>query len=349
MQIDMKTKEWFVYLVVAGLLSSCAPRVVTDVLSNEWPATSPDSVLLYGTADKIPDGAQVIGKVKVVDTGFSVKGSLDRVMELAIDATAKKGGNGLKITEHRWPDRRSTIHRVWGNMLRIPESAMVENEVPDTMEYSALQQILSPEEYADFMEYKAAKQLYDDQKKEYEERMKEVQEMIKNSPRNVVRLSVGPSFMNSNYQVGNHLYHSRVGLSVNADYDHVWNTGFGFGINYIHNYMSFDEGIKTRVDYIGPSLVLASPMMRKFRYDLCIGLGYGHFSESYDGLTNSENRLGATMRLGVEWKVAPHLGLGTQVSIFTMSLKKPDDVELEKNEIYGIQQIGLYVGLRYYF
>ena len=56
-----------------------------------------------------------------------------------------------------------------------------------------------------------------------------------------------------------------------------------------------------------------------------------------------------TMRVGAELKVARHLALGAQLSAFTMSMKKPENIELKKDEFYGIEQVGLQVGLRHYF
>jgi hypothetical protein len=114
-ELTMK-RHLFVNLLLVFLLTSCNPRVVTDMLTNEWPATSPDSVHVFHKTDVVPQNSQTIGKVKVVDTGFSTKGSFDLVMMLAINATAEHGGNGLMVDEHRWPDGRSTIHRVWGTM-----------------------------------------------------------------------------------------------------------------------------------------------------------------------------------------------------------------------------------------
>ena len=111
----MKNRNTNTLFLLVLLLTSCNPRVVTDMLTNEWPATKPDSVYLFHKTDAIPPESQEIGKVKVVDTGFSLNGSFNQVMQLAINATAEKGGNGLVITEHRWPDGHSTIHRVWGS------------------------------------------------------------------------------------------------------------------------------------------------------------------------------------------------------------------------------------------
>ncbi len=348
-EIAMKRISLFACVLLAVLLTGCAPRVATDLASHEWPATSPDSVYVFHINERVPQGAQVIGKVKVVDTGFSVGGSYERVMQLAVNATAKNGGNGLKITEHHWPDRHSTIHRVWGDMLRIPESALAESEEPDTMEYSALQQVLPTEEYAEFMEYKAAKQRYEEDRRAFEEQMRKMDEAAKNAPHNIFRLSAGPSLMTSKYQVGNHLYKSRFGFDICADYDHVWKSGFGFGINYRHNYTSFNEGIKMRLDYVGPSVVMATPTMNTIRLDLAFGLGYCHYGESYANQTYTQNRMAVTMRVGAELKVARHLALGAQLSAFTMSMKKPENIELKKDEFYGIEQVGLQVGLRHYF
>ena len=340
-------KQTYLFLL-ALLLASCSPRVVTDMLTNEWPATKPDSVYVFHKNDHIPTGSQEIGKVKVVDTGFSLKGSFNQVMQKAINATAEKGGNGLVITEHRWPDGRSTIHRIWGTMLHIPESAFAESETPDTIEYSALKQILTEDEYAEFMEYRATKQFYEEQEKEYEEKLQRQQELLKVVPHNVLRLSVGPSFMTSKYQIGNREYKNRAGLDVCIDYDHFWKA-IGLGINYLHNYTSFDGGIKTRLDYIGPSYVLAITTSKTFRFDYAIGLGYCHYSESLDKYSVSQNRLGYMMRVGAEWRVAKSLALGAQINYFSVRLKKPEGLELKDNETYGISHIGLQAGLRYYF
>ena len=39
------------------------------------------------------------------------------------------------------------------------------------------------------------------------------------------------------------------------------------------------------------------------------------------------------MRVGAEWRVAKHLALGAQINVFSVRLKKPEGLELEKNEL----------------
>ena len=343
----MMMKHIYTIFLSAILLAGCAPKVVTDMFTNEWPATSPDSVRLFRMNEAVPPHSLAIGDVKVVDNGLSIGGTYSRVLRMAIDATAQNGGNGLIITGHNGPDHFSTIHRVWGTMLRMPETAVAIRDTTDSVKSGKLQPGLSEEEFLE-LEYRKAQQANEEYQQYYAEQQQRIDELRRQSPRNVVRLSVGPSLLCSEYKVGNHLYKSRLGYDICVDYVHAWK-GFSLEFNYMHDYTSFDEGIKTRLNYIGPSLVLAAQLTHVFRCDFAFGMGYCHYTESYGGITNSENRPAILMRMGTEWKVAKHLGLGVQANLFRMTLKKPEDVELEKNEFYGIQHVGLLGGVRFYF
>lgn len=321
-----------VFLSMAVLLmTSCAPRVVTDMYTSEFAALSPDSVRVFLMNERVPEQTLAIGTVKVVDGGLAAKGSFKQVLDLAVKATAKNGGNGLVITEHRQPDLRSTIHRIWGTMLRMPETESDTSVVKGSL-------------------YHALAQPADNQYVQtYQSPYEEIKKRNENAPRNILRFSVGPSWLISDFQVGERVYKSKCGVDVSVDYDHVWTSGLGLGVNYLHNYTSFDEGVKSRIDYVGPSLVLAYARTKSFRCDVAFGLGYCHYSDSYEGYSLTQNRVGLTMRLGAEWRVAKHLGLGAQFNVFSVRLKEPEGMELEKNEFYGIEHIGLQGGLRYYF
>ena len=327
--LDMMKK--FVSLLVVFVnfvLMGCAPRVVTDMFTTEYQPTSPDSVRVFLVNEEKPDSSFAIGTVKVVDNGLAVKGSYERVLNMAVDATAKKGGNGLALSEHRLPDTRSTIHRVWGVMLRLPQS------MADTLAGNTVERALSSSDYDGYLAYKQARQ--------------NVEQRYEQAPRNIVRFSVGPSWLVSHYQIDNRLYKSKVGVDVAVDYDHVWKSGLGVGVNYLHNYTSFDEGISMHLNYIGPSLVGALPY-RKSRWDFVFGVGYCHYSESYGSLSYSESHVAPFMRVGWEYRLGQNIALGLQGTMITVKLDKPDDVVLEKDEFYGIQRLGLQAGLRYYF
>ena len=326
----MKKFELFFLSMAALLLTSCAPKVVTDMYTSEFDALSPDSVRVFLMNEKVPEQTLAIGTVKVVDGGLAAKGSFEQVLDLAVKATAKNGGNGLVITEHRMPDTRSTIHRIWGTMLRMPETESDTSVVKGSLDRALAQP-------ADNQYMQTFQSPYEEIKKRNE-----------NAPRNILRFSVGPSWMTSNFQVGNKIYESKCGVDVEVDYDHVWVSGFGIGVNYLHNYTSFEEGFAQRLNYIGPSLVLALPS-DKWRWDMAMGFGYCSYSESVGKVSVSESHIAPLMRIGLEYKVSKQIALGAQMNMITVKLDKPDDVVLKENEFYGIRRIGLQVGMRYYF
>ena len=325
----MKKSELFLCMA-ALLMTSCAPKVVTDMYTSKYAALSPDSVRVFLMGERVPKQTLAIGTVKVVDGGLAIKGSFERVLGMAVEATAKNGGNGLVITEHRQPDMYSTIHRVWGTMLRMPET------VNDT--------IVVKSSFNRALAQPANNQYVQTYQSPYEE----IKNRNENAPRNILRLSVGPSWMTSKFQVGDRFYKWKCGIDVLVDYDHVWKSGFGIGVNYLHNYTSFDEGFVHRLNYIGPSLVMALPS-DKWRWDMAFGFGYCFYSESIGNLSFKENHIVPLLRMGLEYKVSKQIAFGIQMNMIYMEMNKPDGYELKDDEFYGIQRLGAQLGMRYYF
>lgn len=85
------------------LMTACSPKVVTHI-SKVYPDIIPtDSVYVIELGDKVPNTAETIGRISVVDRGTSSKCRYDQVLHLAQEATGKNGGNGLVITDHLKP------------------------------------------------------------------------------------------------------------------------------------------------------------------------------------------------------------------------------------------------------
>ena len=325
----MTMNNFFAVLVLAYLLTGCAPRVISDMYTYEFAPLPPDSVQVFQVDEPVPAGSIAIGTVKVVDNGLSVKGGYERVLRMAIGETARNGGNGLVVTDHRKPDMRSTIHRVWGTMLHIDQTAA------DTVVRASVQRALARSDYDGYKQYR---------------NMRERSERLRDSlPRNMLRVAIGPSWLVSRYQTGHREYNSKCGLDIAADYGHYWRSGLGIGVSYLHGYTSFDEGIDMRVNYIGPYVGFAYMLGGKWRLGTGIGLGYGRYSESVGFLSHSESSLGALVRLNGEYMSSEHFGIGLQMNIFTMNLKKPDGFVLKDNEFYGIRRLGAMLALHYYF
>ena len=93
-------KTVFFMALVGLLLAACSPRVITEVTKN-YPARSVDEVRVYDVGDTVPNSAVAIGKVAVLDRGFTTNCGYDRMLGLAKERTAENGGNGLLLTEHK--------------------------------------------------------------------------------------------------------------------------------------------------------------------------------------------------------------------------------------------------------
>ena len=72
-------------------MGSCAPKVTTHISKEVTPRVSRQRrFFLYGVGQTVPESAELIGTVKVVDSGASTKCNYDQVVALAKQTTSKK-------------------------------------------------------------------------------------------------------------------------------------------------------------------------------------------------------------------------------------------------------------------
>ena len=318
-----------VYIVFASILTGCAPRVISDMYTYEFAPLPPDSVQVFQVDEPVPAGSIAIGTVKVVDNGLSVKGGYERVLRMAIGETARNGGNGLVVTDHRKPDMRSTIHRVWGTMLHIDQTAA------DTVVRASVQRAIARSVNVSQMQYGNSSQLIE-------------RKAVKN-PENVFRVSIGPSWLMSRYVTPFREYKSKCGFEVTADYEHLWKWGIGIGVNYLHSYTLIDEELTLRLNYFGPNLALGYMLGEKWRIGAGIGVGYGWCSESSRWVSHSEGNVATLMRMSLEYLPTRDFGLGLQMNTMTLRLDRPDNFRLQENEFYGIRTLGILAAVHFYF
>ena len=178
------------------------------------------------------------------------------------------------------------------------------------------------------------------------------------NPKDVLKISGGPSWIVSELVTPYQTYKSKLGISLGADYQHIWRSGLGIGVNFTYFGTSFDEGFSLRMFYIGPSIVGSLMFGQKWRWDASLGLGFSHYTEEYDGgyysyygsnsnTSYSENRLGVMFQTGLEYMLSKNISIGLQINITTMSLKKPEGYD-DKYDFYGIRRIDPQIGIRCY-
>ena len=100
----------------AFLFCGCSPRVLTEVRA-DYPAQSAERVMVYGTDEAVPEDADTVGSIRVLDSGLTTKCRYAQVLQMAAERTAACGGNALHIDVHSQPNFWTSCHRINGTIL----------------------------------------------------------------------------------------------------------------------------------------------------------------------------------------------------------------------------------------
>lgn len=116
----MKKLQGLLIIVILLLLSSCNPQITTHISTTYPPLNYKQKVIVIELDQLEPDNAEVLGQIKIGDTGFTTNCSYSIVIDKAKLEARKAGGNAIKITEHRLPTvLGSTCHRIKATILII--------------------------------------------------------------------------------------------------------------------------------------------------------------------------------------------------------------------------------------
>ncbi|WP_455641321.1 outer membrane beta-barrel protein [Parabacteroides sp.] len=318
----MKTTNKFLYYLLLPLLfGSCAPKVMTDLVQSRPASVTAEEVRLYGVGQAVPDTAELIGRVKVVDGGVSTKCNYDQVVALAKQETAKAGGNALVLTDHRKPSLLgSSCHQIAGNMLWIGVPAASETEMtaePSTPAYE--DRAITPK--SPFMH-------------------------------STFYASIGYAFMTNRFYLpesasGN----PKNGLDWQLGYDWVSRSGFGAGLmysGYKSSYIYSNMDVNVGLAYIAPQFVMKQKVGR-WGIEEKIGMGYFKYRESVENVSASLSGFGYNFLFGAEYYLSDHVGIGADIGYIGSSLPKQDNINYQEGEHSGIFRIHLDAGIRFHF
>ncbi|MDR2065485.1 MAG: hypothetical protein LBP85_07255 [Prevotellaceae bacterium] len=102
------------------MLVSCSPKITTSISKTYSALNYEEEVIVLSISDSEPDNAELLGTVKVGDSGFSVDCNLTMVIDKAKIEARKIGGNAIKITKHSPPTiLGSSCHRITANILKV--------------------------------------------------------------------------------------------------------------------------------------------------------------------------------------------------------------------------------------
>ena len=335
-----------VVLLLLGVLSSCSPKVVTNILKSYSTLPEDEEVMIYerNNDDQVPASAETVGNIAVVDNGFATGGSYEKVIDLAVAETRKSGGNGLLITDHLKPSFwGSTIHQIAGLMLRVDKA---ETDF-----------VSSREVYLSIQEENERKRI--------------------NIPVHTLMINTGYGNLNGN--TDNLSGEEKImidklhqGITWDARY-YYHHKGFpyGFGVVVSQFYSSpFEdlvyENVKNnvRLDYAGVSFGWRSAFSPKWIGGLYFGIGYLGIMQKYSDPRNLSNygtmtgsTVGSHFGLGIEYRISKRIGIGADLSGINGYLTSvnynnltidPEAPEISSENRLNVGRFNATVGLRYY-
>ena len=296
------------------LLTGCVPQVIADMDTAEFEPVEPSTVRVFRHQDEVPEDAVAIGRMEM-------RSRDPQTIKAALIETARNGGNGLLLANHL------TANGYWGGSI-----LHIEQSVADTLTTG----MTAKKAWASI-----SKQMKATGQASYLHR-----------ENNIVRLNIGPSLLTSSTTIytsaaNKNDYSSKIGWEAAVDYFHLWNSGMGMGVNYLHNLTYFDEGLIMHHDYLGPCFAFFTG--EKVRFNYLLGCGVFHYSEGGQLAGPSSTRFGMLSRLGVEFMTDENTAIGLQWGGLICEMEKPKGFQLDKNEMYGIKRTSLQISITYYF
>lgn len=124
-------------LAVLLVAASCSPKITRNLVASNAPLSPDTEVKILDAGTDTPEGAILLGSVKIGDTGFTStdNGTYYKVTELLKSETRANGGNLAIITKHKSPDVASTIHRIWADIYYLEDMSVL--AVMDSLDRAA--------------------------------------------------------------------------------------------------------------------------------------------------------------------------------------------------------------------
>lgn len=309
-------------LALPILITSCAPRVMTDIVKTYPTTTTAEQIRLYEVNDTVPNSAEVIGKVAVVDNGFSSNCKYDQIILLAKKETAKNGGNALALTKHFKPSIwGSSCHQIFGTMLNLKDT-LIDTTIPNPFLEAREIQI------------------------EYEKKMRPTQHTI------YANIGIG-GISSKFYLPSNTSGNPKNGLDWQIGYEWISKRGLGIGLMYSGYKSSFDwynDKCNVSLTYIGPEFVLKQKIHKKWQFRESLGFGYFGYRESMKGTSGTVSGVGFDFQVGLEYLLSQHVGIGLNFGYIGGSLPKQENNNTTSEDgRTGIFRMNGDAGIRFYF
>lgn len=125
-----------IFLLLIAFLSfslySCGPAVfLTTYIDRYKDVKLKEEVKVIYENQDFTGEHEVLAKIDVGDSGFTMKGSFEVVITRIKEETKKLGGNAIKILKHRRPDFISSCHRIEAYIIKLkdPKNIKIKQKV----------------------------------------------------------------------------------------------------------------------------------------------------------------------------------------------------------------------------
>lgn len=332
-------------IVLLISLHSCAPRIITE-LNKQYPPLpegTPIAVYELENGKRPPSEAELIGKVRIAESGLSRSLSYSEAVQIAREETRKSGANILCVINHQRPSIfGSSMHQIGGLMLL--SDSVVRNE---------------GEGYPD-------SPLYDSgQRGKISSRIKApVHDLSFHfGPSTITNRTKGLSY--SEQQLEKKLSN---GLSFVLQYKcHPKGNLYGFGLiasRYEADITKKIEyqgiGFANRLDYIAPLFSMSTALSERWLLGISFGLGYLGFKQTLTDISDpkregyfSGSTVGANTALNIGYKLNKHLGIGGEI-MMVGGVFHPDNIKTtnisapKPKEKMGANRFDFTIGLHVY-
>lgn len=113
---------YYLIILLFIVLIACSSNISLKIVKNYPTLDYRKEVFVIELSQQVPDSAEMIGQIRIGDSGFSINCGYDKVIQEAKFEARKIGGNAIKILEHKRPSVvGSSCHRIKANILRIQE------------------------------------------------------------------------------------------------------------------------------------------------------------------------------------------------------------------------------------
>lgn len=376
-------KKYLLFTMVAATMVSCAPKVTSEMLTNDFQAQPTNKVMIYGPKDNVPETAKAIGQVTIDGKKTSLREQYARAIDLAVTEAAHKGGNVLVVDNRELKENRLKGTIAYTNDKIIDSLTLSANRVKQLqhmpisrkpadvkqMGDKEQQEIAQQQETAKAAEEERLKPVYlkrdsiynaDPEAYEAMERERELQAELmqkeemysgnstkeKDPLGSMFKLSIGPAWTTSDTDDSGSF---KLGYALSLSFTNKGYKAYGFGGDFYFSYAdvertSFFNGPSYTLLYAGPCFVIGGDLDSRLSIDASFGLGLAY---SLYG-DNSEFGYGGRISLGLEYKVSETAGVGIDLLRPFANVSRPENIK-QLDGFDGIRQFCLMLSGRFHF